>query len=264
MSHEDLCAAGLGHAFDPSGRGVPAPTLADITGGPDGQAGVIAACDSRVKRIRYEPDRQTWKKMPAAVSTQSSVLSPQSSALSPLSIYLGWYTAEPPTPADLARPKMLAGNPVQLADGNDWTVPLARAWIEGEDGDESGWLTVLPQHAGLDERGEWATDGVVTRYRRLWELACKYWDAALAADRGDDGTLAFEFAELNDAAVLALRTNYYIGRAEVSALGLFETYTARDVMEALIDMATVREWLDRESRKKKEAPVPAPVPAPDG
>lgn len=255
MSHEDLCAVGLGYAFDPSGRGVDAPTLADITGGPDGQSGVIAACDSRVKRIRYEPDRQTWVAAPPLSAAPTAPASNDTHH----STWLGWYTADPPTPADLARPKMLAGNPVQLADGNDWIVPLARAWIEGQDGEQSGWLTVLPQHAGMDERGEWSPDGVVKRYRRLWELACKYWDAALAADREDDKTLAFEFSELNESAVLALRTNYYIGRSEVSALGLFETYTAQSVMEALIDMAMVREWLGRESLKKKAALVPAPA-----
>ncbi len=246
MGHEQFVEIGLGHAFDAPGGRISEPTRVPITGGPGGHNGILAACDRRVSLIRYKADKQTWQQIPQA-------LLPTDQA-----VWLGWYTDDPPTPQDLARPAQRDGHSVRLGDDREWMVPLARAWVDL--GKDSGWMTALPQTLGVDDSGDWVANTVVPQYRDLWDLACRYWDSVLGAPRDDDDPkcIVFPFSELNNAAVLALQTNYYIGKAEIAALGLFVTHSARDVMLALIDYDAVDEYL-----KKKERELQAEAQATD-
>ena len=58
-----------------------------------------------------------------------------------------------------------------------------------------------------------------------------------------------EFADVNDAALLALATNYRVGKAEVVLLGLFDDRATVEILKALIDWPTISAWL------KKKGPI---------
>ncbi len=216
----DLRKAGLGYAFEPwdgarcvaagvqCGPGEGSGGASGGGGDSGGGKGVVAA-DPRYtdpSLLGYYPDQQQWVKVPG---TQA---------------YVGWRQGQKSTPADLARPTQLNGHEVRLGDGHRWRVPVARALIE-QDGDMR-YSVALPTSTGLDEQGNWAPGQVVERYKPLWELACQWWDGITGAvgDQGDsDVAASFNFDGINDAALRALAANYRIGKAEVAALGVFDS-----------------------------------------
>ena len=153
-----------------------------------------------------------------------------------------------PTPENLERAARLDGHPVILADGAAWLVPVARG-LTPEDG-QMCYYNRLPQVAGLDDAGRWTTGGIVPHYRRLWDLAGKWWDARYAGDvkENPDGTATAELdgfdtlADIFDAATEVLQANYRIGKPEVATLGILTAPHARAVLDALIDGPTMAAW----------------------
>jgi hypothetical protein len=243
-----LREAGLGYAFERN------PTPAMVSRGPDGRAGCVLADPQRVPagEIGYYPDRQTWRQAAG--------------------YWVGMLSSSPPGPKDLARVKMLADRawPVQLADDREWLIPVARAIHEEESGRLIHYPS-LPHCVGVNEDGRWAVRGVKPAFRKLWDVAVRYWDSRWGAqtvsagtdesgearaedpaDENGDGarlSVAFDFVGLFDAALLALATNYRVGPHEVDLLGLFDTDSARRIMDAVVDWPFLEEWF------KKKAPT---------
>lgn len=229
VDREDLAALGLSYAFERS------PDCRQCQRGPDGARGVVFA-DSRFvppPELGYHEAKQRWTK--AAGS----------------GVWIGVCNDSPPTPADLARQSQIAGHLVTLADDQRYLCPVARAF--DTNGDSPIPYMTLPQTVGVDENGDWGTGGVVPKFRRLWETACRWFDAVRAAGIGEDSTVKFEFADIADAALLALQTNYRVGKDEVSILGLFDNRCMTNVLQALVDWPTLEDWL----KKKAVSAVPA-------
>lgn len=224
---KDLPALGVGHAFDGDGF-CPCEILA---GGPDSGNGVVIADSKTVSKVGYYKDQQTWRKIPGSDA------------------WVGMVTDSLPNPADLVRDQVLSGHLVKLADGKEWLVPIARG--SQEEGDELRWTMSLPTApTTVDEDGKWVRGDVSETYRPLWEIAMRFWDAWFAAEEieGEDkATILFD--DLNDAALLALATNYRVGKAETSLLGLFDSSCITDILLALIDWPTRLAW----SKKKQDA-----------
>lgn len=219
----DVDAAGLAYAFEspPDGTGVRL--------GPSGAAGVTIAQTGSLPtaRIRYTPEVQEWR---AVVD-------------SPQGVWIGRYKEDRIGPTDLARKEQLAGPEVKLADGNSWIVPVARAVIE-EDA-RPAWYCALPQISTRGKDGRWTVGDVLQRYAPLWQLATNWDDfrqqailQALDEETADQPatTMQFEFDELHEAAVLAMRMNYRLGADEVDMLGLFTQQHAVDILNATIDL----------------------------
>ena len=228
-----VAEVGLGYAFV-SGRS-PAP----IRNGPDGANGVVLVTDGAAlgdKMLGYYPDDQTWQKIPGSVA------------------WVGCYDDARPKPEDLLQPDTLGGHLVRLGDGKEWTVPVARGMSE-EDG-ELRWSCALPTGVALDDDGNWLRGAPLAKYDRLWELACKWWDVwNAAAVGGEDGKAAeFAFDGLHDSAVLALQTNYRIGKAEAALLRLFDGSKAVEVLKAVIDWPTIVIWMAEQNAKKNDHP----------
>jgi len=227
VTAEELRERGIDYAFD--GRW----TAAAVRGGPDEQHGSIIADQQRVaaERIGYYPQQQTWRRIPASA------------------LWIGYYTAERPGPADLIRPEPLEGHLVTLGDGRAWMAPIARAWFEIEQPEEHlVWFCKLPEAVTLDDEGNWASGAVVAQYRPLWEIAERWWDAINGADlhvQDKPQRVRFDFEGINDAALLALGTNYRLGRVEVDVLGLFTDQTVHAVLGALIDWPTMEQFLKK-------------------
>ena len=237
----DLRQSGLGYAFEPwDGARC---TAVEVARGPDGSGpGVVVADPGCVDAslIGFYPDKQRWVKVPG------------------VDAHVGWRPDQPPTPADLARPTQIAGHAVRLGDGGLWQAPVARSLIE-QDGDIR-YTVALPTATGLDDDGNWAEGHVVERYKPLWELACRWWDAVSGAMGDEDEQEAgasFTFHGINDAALSVLAVNYRVGRAEVGALGLFDSRCVYEVMNALVDLPALRTILKKKADQPPESPPEA-------
>lgn len=243
----DARAAGLGYAFD---QHFAARTI--MGAGPSGGPGVVFADDSRVKRVGVWLEEQRWMPVPASERR----------------IHVGCERADPPTPEDLARPRMLAGHPVRLGDGQLWQVPAAVAHAEIDE--RMVPRQALPNRISVDADGEWRRDQVVDEYAALWDVALRWNDELVAAWRiqqdGADGAdasgtagaaeLTFDFGALNDAALLALAVNYRVSKAEIALLGLFADGVPEEILMAVIDWPTLLAW-----QKKKRADAGAATAA---
>ena len=222
---QDLRAAGLGYTFERSFT--PAPLLGS---GPDGGQGVIVADDRCVPsaKIGMYADKQVWRKIPQR------------------DVWIGYYTAERPTPGDLIRSDPLPGHLVTLGDDNQWLIPIARGAAEQED--EMVGVCSLPTVRDLDEEGHWMIGGVLPKYERLWQIAQKWWALMCTKISGasteDDEPVVFDFDGENEAAVDVLTANYRVGAIEAAALGLLNSQTVGAIFMALVDWPTWKKKLD--------------------
>lgn len=170
--------------------------------GPDGGQGVAWAPSSGDFLLR-ELEQATWRKHPEVEGA--------------------WIGRTPARdePQQLARAQQLPGHPVELG-GATWTVPVAR---------HPGGAPLLPRR--LERRGgEWVAGEVAAQHRALWEAAVGLWEQLRENE-------ALPYAELAEAACLALAANYRLGPAEVEALELLTTETAMAVFQALVDWPAI-------------------------
>lgn len=210
--------------------------------GPGGTGGCVVVPTGTTNNERsfgYFPKRQEWKQ-----ATNGKY-------------WLGKYTDNPPTPESMRRPEMITGHKVELQDGNEWEIPVARVFPTG-----SG----LPQSIILGPNGELVAEAL-PQYAKLSKMAERVWDQFLAEvkDHSEPGVLAgapdFTVKEQWEIATEALAMNYIIGQEEVSFLRLFTTHNIGKVWGALIDMPTmiaVNKELEEaaaDPAKKKDAAI---------
>ena len=197
--------------------------------GPENIQGVIVGAADRwdfgdVKNS----DAITWKRFPKVVGPEG------------LSPWLGYVEANGlPVTSELARSIQLPGEPLSLADGNEWLVPIARD-IEGN--------CKLPMAIDLDEEtGEWVLSKVRAEYSKIWNHAIGYYTAltvaALAAREANEPTFKFDIPDGEALVVDALATNYRVSARELATLGVLSTGMVQAVADVLCD------WGD--SAKKK-------------
>lgn len=233
LSPEEIKAAGLGYALA-------GPVHQQhLTGnGPGGVGGTLLAsadhCDA--SRVRYVPAEQEW------IETANG--------------WLGRWKADTIGPRDLLQPKPLDGHFVELADGNRWLCPVART--HGIEGSAIRWYHALPQTVAIGPDRKWKPGDVVPRYRRLWALNEAWWDVQLAVayrSAGIGDTITFDFEGLYSSAAECLAVNYRLGPDEISLLGLFDSDSARKILDALIDVPSVVA-LSAELEKKTDSIPP--------
>lgn len=227
ISPEQAREIGLSYAFPDGGF-----AAGDFTGsGPGGHHGcVITAGD----RCGYYPDKQTWLRIPDATFPGKL------GAIK--GVHVGFWNDARPTPAELQVARPLNGRAVRLRDGQDWLVPIARAWSDQEG--NAGWCNALPGLVTLGDDGEFASGGVEPRYARLWEIATAWWQALLDHSPDAEGVIRFDFRGAHDAAAEALAANYRVRRAEIVLLGLFDNqfYSATEILNVLVDRDTFTAW----------------------
>ncbi len=219
---ETIESAGLSHALDPGSIiGV------QVTRGPDDKNGiVIASADAPANIVGHYPGSQTWRQAPGGV------------------YWVGIDERKRPTPESLMRPDALNGHAVELADGNQWIIPVARSFAQ-DDG-ELRYYCSLPHGVDLDDDGNWTVGSIRPRYAELWALAEKWWDAKQSATV-DDNSVSLDFGEIHDSALAALKCNYRVGKVEVVLLGLFAGSSAVAILDALIDMPSLDEILKKKA-----------------
>jgi len=183
--------------------------------GPGGVSGTVAGMRVPSREVGFFPESQTWRKSPGG------------------GVWVG-LGADKPSPSDLARREQLSGHDVTLADGNIWTVPVAR------------WL---PRTMDLDDAGRWVTGGIVDTYRGLWEAATEWLEAKFAwfeYEEEHGSFRGFDDERITDQWVYtkscdALAANYMLGPVEAAMLGLFVTGCRWLVLDALIDQEGLSE-----------------------
>lgn len=228
---DDIRSKGLGYAFDDtfahcevmkgpasdSGPGVcVAPTVFSETGGVVG----------------YYKDKQIWTKIPGS------------------DVWAGYIKDAPPIPADLAKREMVPGHWVELTDGNRWLCPVARQ-MDTLAGGTPTWSIALPGVVTANEKGEWETTDVVPKYQALWKVAQDWYDQIIVGieQTKEQDKITFGFSDGYDAALIAISTNYRLGKAEASILHLFDTGTPTKILGALIDYPTLEDWMLNKEKK---------------
>lgn len=215
LTAAELTDLGLAYALDH-------PQFAGVTRGPSatdepGPPGLVASEQGDPRPPKYLADVQTWRPLVGDV-------------------WVGIYTDNPPTPAELARPEQLPGYLVPLADGRPWHVPCARRWF---DGDEPTVHCVLPRSMDYTAGSGWAAGDVKPRYRALWRLVEDYTRTVAAAlgDAEDDPRteVRFRFDALDELAVGALQMNYRVGPVELAMLGAYDEQSRKAIIDHVLD-----------------------------
>lgn len=210
----------LSHAF----AGVPMHgRIAGRT--PSGGVGTIMCEQSRLEPfdMAYRPDVQVWRKRPGDEC-----------------VYVGYWKESPPTPSDLARHKQLAGDTIQLADGNKWQVP--RFWWHAA---KDGFQLQLPRYYDLDEKAEWVYGDVDEEFAHLKPLADRLM-AAIYFSAGDESINPLSTVEALDAARQLLAVNYVLSAIECVMLKLFKRNAPpRRLAELAVHYDRAMEWVKK-------------------
>lgn len=217
-------AVGLAHALAPSASYRGAQT------GPGDQPGIVAAVEP--DGLGYFPGNQTWHDLGQRDGRR---------------VWLGWRAdSARPGPAELATKHGLPGHQVRLFDGQEWTVPVALQFAEGQ------FAPGVPAALDVGPTGEFVRGAVPPQYARLWKIACDFWGRVLGGDV-DGETVRFKVADTAKLAAEVLAVNYRVSLAECCKLGLFDTTgdVALRVLWAAIDWPTFEAW---SAKKKDEEP----------
>ena len=228
-----VCGGKLAYAFEgkPAGR--------KCFKGPDGNDGVVFGTE----KIGYFEAQQTWQDVPF------------------LDCWVGFYSDDPPKESDLRRKKMLLGKSLEIS-GEQWQIPIARSFQE-IDGNVSS-VCNLSTYLSVDyETGEWSPGKIHEEYQPLWDAALRYWDIWWHANIGDDESEELtevpqdphvEIAprELEELTLLAISTNYRIGRVEASLLRLLTTEDCFAVMNTITDLDSFNELVKKNLSQQVE------------
>jgi hypothetical protein len=225
MTDELVSQLDLRYAFD----GIPMHGPIDGRT-PSGGPGTIMCEQSRLEP--YDPvyrgdEYQVWRKRPGDDC-----------------VWIGYWRDSPPTPADLARHKQLAGDGVELG-GHAWKIP--QFWWHAE---EDGFQPKLPRYFDLSDKGEWIYGDIDEAHAHLKPLADRLL-AAIYFSGSDPSVPPLTTIELLETAPQLLAINYVVSPVECVMLKLFKKDGAlRRMAELAVDYDTAMEWV-----KKKELAV---------
>jgi hypothetical protein len=208
----------LQYAFDESGSF----TRVETVSGPLGAgAGVILANAASVPsdRVRLDPANQTWRRIPKT------------------DFLCGRWNDSVITPSTIQRDTLHEGHPIELEDGSRWQCAISR----GFDAERLSYYSPLPRSLALNDDGIWLPSEFAPQYRRFAQLAFEYADAYEAALSSDQQT--FQFASIDELAILGLTINYRISAIELALMPDAYSIRARQQMiGAILDFPTIQEW----------------------
>lgn len=208
--------------------------------GPASASGVLFASKQRVPvtRLKYDASKQTWIEWEG--------------------FHVGFWNESRPTPDELIRSETLPGKYIELGDGNDWMIPVARRWSINEDSHAMEWETSFPRNLELRGKDRVHNGSVIEKYRQLWVIANAVFNVR------HDGETASEYISTDAerelmgdgsrqvlCAVQAIQANYCVGPAEcLNLLGLFHSETMLRIYDVLCDW---QNYLDVVQKKRELA-----------
>lgn len=210
-----------------------------VTGGPSGENGMIFSMMGRLKGtadvgLRYQPKDQTWQKTKEGY-------------------WVGYWNEHKPEPEDLQRATIQAGYKINLADGNDWIIPIIRQ-VETQG-------SALPEVMTMDGEGEIIFQPL-EKYVEVTQMADRVWRQALidnGIDMNEDGEIAeegesvsvvgdFEPMSTRDRwkfVITGFAMNYFVGQTEIAMLKIVTFNPGLDqgninsICTAMIDINSV-------------------------
>lgn len=209
------------------------------TSGPEGKGGMLVQClpDGASTMVRYEPDKQSWRKGPGV----------------PPKYWVGVDNDAKPGPDDLKRQRVYDGTPVRLLDGNDWIVPRCFGYLEGRD-------ATLPRLLDVADDGETVVTRVHPRYQKLCDDAFRWWKQFTGRLPENEHLKPAGMVQL---ALEALAVNYRIGKVEaIALLGLWGTDEFGLILRAMIDADEMEKKYaidDAEAAKKTGGETSPPI-----
>lgn len=218
---------GLGYAF------ASPPLCREVQGAtPNGEKGYVFGDSKRVGDRVKLGEGQTWRKIPGREGMQE--------------VWVGYWNDAKPTPADLARSEQLAGYALKLADGNEWQVPVVRAY----DVDAGLVVPLLPTLYDLDDKGQLTKGEIAAAHRWLWDLTEPAWKAMIVeGDMSDQAMLSI--------AAKLIGANYAVDVVELAAmLQVFSPQLSPCGIVALaLDYTTWKEWADAKKKSLSQPPT---------
>lgn len=200
-------------------------TVSSLIGPGGGQCllfGNLKACN-----LRYKPEEQFWMESYNG------------------KYYIGHYLDELPTEKELARSKQLAGHQVELGGGAKWLIPVARKFAEG---------CALPVSLALGTKGEIISKSLpeYAKFSRRAELfyfdTLKQWGEMEGAEQLDiEARLLL--------AMDAISFNYQVGLEEIRMLKLIQTTNFSEILEAILDLPTIKAVNKQAAEAKKKGKV---------
>ena len=222
-----LARYGLAQVLDGLGSVEQATCRQEMTAaGPGGASGTMLSLLTAGKpplRFGHYPQFQRWQKVRSEPE-----------------LWIGVDTEHPPGPADLARPTLLDGYPVRLADGQEYVVPIIRS-------PDPAVGTHLPRDVYQDADGQWQIE-VARKYETVWEESGRFWDFYV-------GNESMPLVELIGYAIRFLGVNYRYGPQEHAVLRLVQSGPegTGKLLEAVFDWPHVESMLS--AQKKSESPT---------
>lgn len=206
---------GLGHVAGRDGSLTCRQVSASI-----GSGCVFALADDHRGAVKFDADKQTWRKIPEKFTTRE--------------LWIGWWNDDRPGVSDLARKNQLPGRMVELLNGERWLVPLLRKW---ENEDKVRWRTVLPTVIDFNDDGDLVVGDVAPQYRQVWDKSLPI------AQQLCFGTEGVAYDDVIALAGPLLGLNYRVSIVEVVILGLISTHEAKTIIDAALDIETFEELL---------------------
>lgn len=214
----------------------------DITAkGPNGSSGVMFCTNTAGQpphRVGYFPDFQRW---------QNVLAQPE--------LWIGVDKEHPPTPADLARKRLLDGHPVKLADGNTYTIPYVRSPVH---------RTALPEDMYRGPDKQFVVE-LQPAYQEIWDATAAAWDLIYpdTADGKEPEGMFFE--DILDLCIRFIRLNYRYGQSEQAVLRLVDKTRAtwEETFAAAVDIPFVTQKvleLQKKSESQEQPVTPSTSP----
>lgn len=184
------------HAFGD----VKKPSNNDVNRGPDGGRGRIFFPNyyDNLSLVRYSPDKQKWRQVGDRYW-----------------IGLQLHDWDSTT---LLRQDAVEGELVELGDGREWRVPVARFFPRTR-----RW-----------EDGTWKVGDVQAKYSEPWEVAQSFWELLESSKEDEDATITVEHSATWCSTLL--KTNYRIAEHEIDMLELLTDDTETQMLYACIDL----------------------------
>jgi hypothetical protein len=190
------------------------PLMATETG-PTGKAGHILAGPGQHRVHGYSKAEQEWVNCG--------------------DYWLGWDKNGLPTPEQLQRKKVVAGEVATLADGREWVCPTVRRWEGGNPFPGVPYVVQMFTDYQID---------VLPQYMDVWQFSGDAWDDVIYGKN-------FKVVDSFQRAAKFLSVNYRVGVHECSALKIMDMDSINTITLTALDMARFEEFATQIVKKNE-------------
>lgn len=240
LDTKHLVNAGLGDLLR---EGEPGPDMMECDRGPNGQQGILLTW--RTGDLQHDPKLMMhndlkWTAAPA-------IEHPELGELPAERYWVGVDTNNPVQPADLARPNMINGLNITLADGYAWNVPTISRFPNRYQLNDGGEITqvIKDEYRKFYEAGMRVVAEVMQHFSTIEEIRDKVPDI-------DDYSIPVTAKNGLVLIAEALSLNYRINWELAFLLDLLDQRSGAMALLAFCELGTIKEVLDE---KKNLPPV---------